>query len=167
MSLFNVFDIASSSMSAQSQRLNVVASNLSNADSVTSSTGEPYRGRQVVFSTLQAAANGASGVKVAGVIHDPSPMRQVYEPKHPLADKNGYVTMPNVNVVDEMAIASGQPVPRVFVLPREDAINAFVAGWGPQDLALSVTRGALERLTRAELQGLVACEAGRWVHRVR
>ena len=57
MSLFNVFDIASSAMSAQSQRLNVVASNLSNADSVTSSTGEPYRGRQVVFSTLQAAAN--------------------------------------------------------------------------------------------------------------
>lgn len=102
MSLFNVFNIVSSAMSAQSQRLNVVASNLSNADSVTSSTGEPYRGRQVVFSTLQAAANGASGVKVAGVVHDPSPMRQVFEPNHPLADKNGYVTMPNVNVVDEM-----------------------------------------------------------------
>lgn len=65
-----------------------------------------------------------------------------------------------LNVVDEMALASGQPVPRVFVLPREDAINAFVAGWGPQDLALSVTRGALERLTRAELQGLVAHEFG-------
>lgn len=65
-----------------------------------------------------------------------------------------------LNVVDEMAIASGQPVPRVFVLPREDAINAFVAGWGAQDLALCVTRGALERLTRAELQGLVAHEFG-------
>ncbi len=59
-----------------------------------------------------------------------------------------------------MAIASGQPVPRVFVLPREDAINAFVAGWGAQDLALCVTRGALERLNRAELQGLVAHEFG-------
>ncbi|MCC8995797.1 MAG: flagellar basal body rod protein FlgC [Nitrosomonas sp.] len=102
MSLFSVFGIASSAMSAQSQRLNVVASNLSNADSVTSSTGEAYRGRQVVFSTLQANPNGASGVKVAGVVHDASPMRQVFEPKHPMADKNGYVTMPNVNVVDEM-----------------------------------------------------------------
>ncbi len=102
MSLFKVFDIASSAMAAQSQRLNVVASNLSNADSVTSSTGEPYRGRQVVFSTLKTASNGASGVKVAGVIHDPSPMKQVYEPNHPLANKEGYVTMPNVNVVDEM-----------------------------------------------------------------
>jgi len=102
MSLFNIFDIASSSMTAQSQRLNVVASNLSNADSVTSSTGEPYRARQVVFSTLQAAKNGASGVKVAGVVHDATPMKQVFEPNHPLADDAGYITMPNVSVVDEM-----------------------------------------------------------------
>lgn len=65
-----------------------------------------------------------------------------------------------LNVVDEMALASGQVVPRVFVMPREDAINAFVAGWGPDDLALCVTRGALERLNRAELQGLVAHEFG-------
>ncbi|MEK6736342.1 MAG: flagellar basal body rod protein FlgC [Pseudomonadota bacterium] len=102
MSLFNVFDVASSSMSAQSQRLNVVASNLSNADSVTSSTGEPYRGRQVVFSTLKANENGASGVKVAGIVHDQTPMKQIFDPKHPKANKDGYVTMPNVNVVDEM-----------------------------------------------------------------
>lgn len=65
-----------------------------------------------------------------------------------------------LNVVDEMALASGQPVPRVFVLRREDAINAFVAGWSPQDLVMCVTRGALDRLTRAELQGLVAHEFG-------
>jgi len=65
-----------------------------------------------------------------------------------------------LNVVDEMALASGQPLPRVFVLDREDAINAFVAGWAPQDLVMCVTRGALERLTRAELQGLVAHEFG-------
>lgn len=102
MSLFNVFDIASSAMAAQSQRLNVVASNLSNVDSATSSTGQPYRARQVVFSTAQANAAGASGVRVAGVIDDPSPMKQVYEPKHPLANAEGYVTMPNVNVVEEM-----------------------------------------------------------------
>ncbi len=65
-----------------------------------------------------------------------------------------------LNVIDEMAIASGQPIPAVFVLPREDAINAFVAGWSSSDMALSVTQGALERLTRAELQGLVAHEFG-------
>ena len=65
-----------------------------------------------------------------------------------------------LNVVDEMALASGQAIPRVFVLPKEDAINAFVAGWGPQDMVLCVTRGALDRLTRAELQGLVSHEFG-------
>ncbi|MBI5926433.1 MAG: M48 family metalloprotease [Aquabacterium sp.] len=65
-----------------------------------------------------------------------------------------------LNVVDEMALASGQTVPRVYVLHKEDAINAFVAGWGPEDLVLCVTRGALDRLTRAELQGLVAHEFG-------
>ena len=102
MSLFNVFNIASSSMAAQSQRLNVVASNLANADSATSSTGEPYRSRQVVFSTQQIADKGASGVKVAGIVHDASPMKRIYEPKHPMAGADGYITMPNVNVVDEM-----------------------------------------------------------------
>jgi Zn-dependent protease with chaperone function len=65
-----------------------------------------------------------------------------------------------LNVVDEMAMASGQTVPHVYVLTREDAINAFVAGWSPEDYALCVTRGALDRLTRAELQGLVAHEFG-------
>ncbi len=65
-----------------------------------------------------------------------------------------------LNVVDEMALASGQPLPRVFILPRESAINAFVAGWSAETSALCVTQGALDRLTRAELQGLVAHEFG-------
>ena len=102
MSLFKVFNIASSAMTAQSQRLNVVASNLANADSVNNSSGEPYRGRQVVFSTLKADDNGASGVKVAGIVHDASPMKKIFEPNHPLADEDGYIIKPNVNVVDEM-----------------------------------------------------------------
>lgn len=102
MSLFSVFNVAGSAMAAQSQRLNVVASNLANADSATSSTGEAYRSRQVVFRTIDVSADKAKGVKVAGVVHDPSPMRVVYDPKHPMADKKGYVTLPNVNVVDEM-----------------------------------------------------------------
>jgi flagellar basal-body rod protein FlgC len=102
MSLFNVFNISSSSMSAQSQRLNVVASNLANADSATSSTGEAYRARQVVFSTLQMGSKEANGVKVAGIVHDASPMKQLYEPHHPMANAEGFVTMPNVSAVDEM-----------------------------------------------------------------
>ncbi len=102
MSLFSVFNIAGSAMAAQSQRLNVVASNLANADSATSSTGEAYRSRQVVFRTIDVSADKAKGVKVAGIVHDPSPMRVVYDPKHPMADEKGYVTLPNVNVVDEM-----------------------------------------------------------------
>ena len=102
MSLFNVFDIAASAMTAQSQRLNVVASNLANAESVVSSNGQPYRARQVVFSTLPVAAETASGVRVTRVTEDQTPPRQVYDPKHPLANAQGFVSMPNVNVVEEM-----------------------------------------------------------------
>jgi flagellar basal-body rod protein FlgC len=102
MSLFSIFNVSGSAMSAQSQRLNVVASNLANADSATSASGEAYRAKQVVFEATPSANNASTGVKVQQVIEDPSPMKQVYDPKSPLADENGYVTMPNVNVVDEM-----------------------------------------------------------------
>jgi len=102
MSLLNVFEIAGSAMTAQSQRLNVVASNLANADSVTSANGQVYRAKQVVFSELPFGGATGSGVKVTGVIEDNSPGKQVYDPKHPLADAQGYVAMPNVGVVEEM-----------------------------------------------------------------
>jgi len=104
MSLFNVFGIASSGLAAQSQRLNVVASNLANAESTSSANGEPYRAHQVVFETAQVANAGSStpGVRVSSVIEDSSPMRREFNPKHPNADDQGYVTLPNVNVVDEM-----------------------------------------------------------------
>ena len=101
MSLFNIFGIAGSGMVAQSQRLNVVASNLANMDSATGPDGKPYQAKQVIFSASDVG-NGATGVKVAGVVNDPAPMKQIYDPKNPLADKNGYVTMPNVNVIEEM-----------------------------------------------------------------
>lgn len=101
MSLFNVFGVAGSAMSAQSERLNVVASNLANANSTTSSTGQPYRAKEVVFSTVPLK-QGTYGVRVAGVVTDPAPMRQIYDPGSPLANAKGYVTMPNVSVVDEM-----------------------------------------------------------------
>ena len=102
MSLLNVFEIAGSAMTAQSQRLNVVASNLANADSVTSSNGQVYRAKQVVFSELAYGGATGSGVKVTGVTEDNSPGKQVFDPKHPLADAQGYVAMPNVSVVEEM-----------------------------------------------------------------
>lgn len=102
MSLFNIFNVAGSGMTAQAQRLNVVASNLANADSATGPSGQPYRAKQVVFSALPMDGNGAQGVKVLGVVEDNSPMKMVYDPKHPMADGRGYVAMPNVNVVDEM-----------------------------------------------------------------
>jgi flagellar basal-body rod protein FlgC len=106
MSLTNLFTIAGTALTAQSQRLNVVASNLANADSATSSTGQPYRARQVVFaaSPVEGAQGDATaqGVRVTGVVEDQSPMKQMYDPNNQLADEKGYVTMPNVNVVEEM-----------------------------------------------------------------
>ena len=102
MSLFNIFNVAGSGMAAQAQRLNVVASNLANADSTTSANGQPYRAKQVVFSAVPVDGGGAQGVKVTAVVEDNSPMRMLYDPKHPMANEQGYVSMPNVNVVDEM-----------------------------------------------------------------
>ncbi|UGQ45231.1 flagellar basal body rod protein FlgC [Massilia endophytica] len=102
MSLFNIFNVSGSAMSAQAQRLNVVASNLANADSATSANGTAYRAKQVVFEATPAGDKASTGVKVRQVIEDPSPLKQVYDPKNPLADEKGYVSMPNVNVVDEM-----------------------------------------------------------------
>lgn len=103
MSVKNVFDIAASAAAAQAYRLNAVASNLANADSVAGSDGKPYAAKQVVFQAL-AAQNGspAQGVKVADVVESDAPGRRQYEPNNPLADDTGYVTLSNVNVVEEM-----------------------------------------------------------------
>lgn len=103
MNLSNVFDIASSALSAQSQRLNVVASNLANAESAVSADGTPYRAKQIVFEARPMAAGDPSpGVAVKAVVDDPSAPRLVFDPMHPLADAQGYVTYPNVSVVEEM-----------------------------------------------------------------
>lgn len=110
MSLFNIFNVAGSAMTAQSQRLNVVASNLANADSAVSSNGQPYKAKQVVFMSIPLTAgadpdspsSGTHGVRVSRVVEDQSPMKLVHEPAHPQANEAGYVTMPNVNVVEEM-----------------------------------------------------------------
>ncbi|WP_459618382.1 flagellar basal body rod protein FlgC [Bordetella sp. 2513F-2] len=105
MSLLSIFDIAGSALSAQSQRMNVSASNMANAESVVGPDGQPYRARQVVFQVNppagQALGQEIGGVRVAGVVQDPSPLKQVYDPNHPLADEQGYIYMPNVDPVAE------------------------------------------------------------------
>jgi flagellar basal-body rod protein FlgC len=106
MSMFRIFEVAGSAVSAQSQRLNVVASNLANADTVAGPDGQAYKARQVVFQTVLMGARGqpesAAGVKVSTVREDDTPGRRVHDPKHPSADADGYVTYSNVNTVEEM-----------------------------------------------------------------
>jgi flagellar basal-body rod protein FlgC len=102
MSLLNVFNVAGSAISAQSQRLNVVASNLANADAVAGTDGQTYKARHVVFQSLPMGSPGAAGVRVSNVVEDNSPGKRVHAPEHPLANKEGYVTHGNVNAVEEM-----------------------------------------------------------------
>jgi|SRR5690606_39046379 len=102
MSMFNIFNVAGSAVSAQSQRLNVVASNLANADTVAGPDRTPYKARQVVFSTTPMGEVGTAGVSVTQVTEDDTPGRRVLDPKHPQADADGYVTYSNVNPVEEM-----------------------------------------------------------------
>ncbi|MBS0847651.1 flagellar basal body rod protein FlgC [Citrobacter sp. JGM124] len=102
MALLNVFDIAASAMTAQSKRLNVAASNLANADSATGPDGQPYRAKQVVFQVDGAPGAATGGVKVTQVVESNAPDKLIYQPGNPLADANGYVRMPNVDVVGEM-----------------------------------------------------------------
>jgi len=106
MSMLNVFSIAGSALTAQSLRLNTTASNLANADSVVDENGEPYRAKQVVFTTTQVggsrAGDAARGVRVTEIVESAAPLRLVYDPASPAANGEGYVEMPNVNVVEEM-----------------------------------------------------------------
>ncbi|WP_322978292.1 flagellar basal body rod protein FlgC [Pseudomonas sp. C11] len=116
MSLASVFNIAGTGMSAQTTRLNTVASNIANAESVSSSIDQTYRARHPVFATVFQQAQGSgggslfaeqdeagSGVQVLGIVEDQSNLDMRYEPNHPAANADGYVFYPNVNVVEEMA----------------------------------------------------------------
>ncbi|WP_445397040.1 flagellar basal body rod protein FlgC [Zobellella sp. An-6] len=106
MSLFKVFDISGSALSAQSVRLNTTASNLANADSVSSSINETYRARKPVFAADldQALADRQEsvGVKVLGIVETDKPLQKEFRPDHPMADAEGFIYKPNVNVVEEM-----------------------------------------------------------------
>lgn len=105
MTIGKIFGIAGSAIQAQSMRLNTTASNLANAESVTGPDGKVYRPKQVIFAAQpMGEANDASatGVKVKEVIEDRTEPRKVHNPGHPYADEQGMVTMPAVNVVEEM-----------------------------------------------------------------
>jgi flagellar basal-body rod protein FlgC len=106
MSMLSIFNVSGSAASAQSQRLNVVASNLANADTVAAPNGQAYKARQVTFQTQLMGETGhdptAAGVRVSTIGEDPTPGRRVHDPKHPSADIDGYVTYSNVNAVEEM-----------------------------------------------------------------
>lgn len=108
MSLDRIFSIAGSGMNAQSLRLNTTASNLANADAAASSIEETYRGRHPVFAALDDKLNldvrgdASVGVGVLGIVESEAPLQPRYEPSHPLANDEGYVYYPNVNVVEEM-----------------------------------------------------------------
>jgi flagellar basal-body rod protein FlgC len=111
MGLFDALDASGSALSAERVRMDVTAENLANAQSTRTANGQgPYRRKEVV---MQEAGSGvgpsfadslqaARGVKVAGIVEDPTPSRRVYDPGHPDADAQGYVSMPNVNTVTEM-----------------------------------------------------------------
>ncbi len=107
MSSFNIFNIAGSGMNAQNLRLNLIASNISNANSVSSSIDETYKSRQPVFAAqlkdIIDQKNATSGVDILGVVESQAPPVMEYSPNHPMANEQGYIFKPNVNTVEEMA----------------------------------------------------------------
>ncbi|NVK37096.1 MAG: flagellar basal body rod protein FlgC [Gammaproteobacteria bacterium] len=116
MSLTNVFNIAGTGMNAQSVRLNTTASNIANAETVSSSIDETYKARKPWFSVLEKnwsnvkglnqkldiRSQVGDGVQVKGIVESDAPLKKRYQPFHPMADEEGYVLYPNVNVVEEM-----------------------------------------------------------------
>lgn len=102
MSMFSIFNVSGSAVSAQSQRLNVVASNLANADAVAGPDGQAYKSRQVIFETVPMESPASSGVKVSSIKESNEPFKRTHNPMHPAADAEGYVTQSNVNPVEEM-----------------------------------------------------------------
>jgi flagellar basal-body rod protein FlgC len=107
MSLFGTLSIAGSGMSAESERLSAIASNIANSNTAVGSGGQPYRAREVVFQATPLRGDeiddtSSLGVKVAAVVESDAPTHTVYDPGSSFADANGYVQMPNVSPVDEM-----------------------------------------------------------------
>ncbi|MDH5181237.1 MAG: flagellar basal body rod protein FlgC [Gammaproteobacteria bacterium] len=106
MSLFNVFDVSGTALHAQTLRLNTTASNMANANTASSSIDKTYRARHPVFAPMLDAFDEPQtgvGVQVLGIVESNAPLKKEFNPNHPLADKEGYINLPNVNVAEEMA----------------------------------------------------------------
>lgn len=105
MSMFNILDISASGMHAQTVRLNTIASNMANVDSISSNANETYRSKQPVFQTIldQRLGEPKGGVRVKEIVESQEPLKMEYQPNHPMANEDGYIFRPNVNVVEEMA----------------------------------------------------------------
>lgn len=113
MSAFNGMNISASGMSAQRLRMDIISQNIANVNTTRDKNGEPYKRKAVVFSEknvspfqevfMKTAGVLGNGVKVTRIVEDDeTPMRKVYDPSHPDADEDGYVSYPNVNIVQEM-----------------------------------------------------------------
>ncbi len=111
MSSFKIFDIAGSGLSAESVRLNTIASNLANADSASSDPSTVYKARHPVFQAVREAlgsfgsdsqSNAGAAVRVAGIVESNAPPTVTHDPGNPLADAQGNVYSPNVNIIEEM-----------------------------------------------------------------
>ena len=105
MSMFTILDISGTAMHAQTVRLNTVASNMANADSISSNKDETYRSKQPVFQTIldETTLEPKGGVRVKEIVESQAPLKMEYNPNHPMANEEGYIYRPNVNVVEEMA----------------------------------------------------------------
>ena len=105
MGLLANFNIAGSAVSAQSVRLNTIASNLANVETIASSEAEAYRSRQPVFRAMVEDQQKPAevGVRIDGIIESETPITRRYEPGHPMADDEGFIYASNVNPVEEMA----------------------------------------------------------------
>ena len=107
MSLYNIFGIAGSALSSNSLMLNTTASNMANADSISSSSGETYKAKHPIFQTLyqNKLHNQLSmpGVQVTGIIDSNAEPIKKHSPEHPMADDDGYIYSANINIVEEMA----------------------------------------------------------------
>ncbi len=123
MSLFQTLEISSSALTAERFRAEVAAANLANVETTRTAGGGPYQRQQVVFRAqmLDSDESAAGSVQVAEVIPDPTPPLRRYEPGHPDADKEGYVSYPAINPVTEMADLMGAT--RAYQL-NASAINA-------------------------------------------
>ncbi|WP_333796286.1 flagellar basal body rod protein FlgC [Rheinheimera sp.] len=135
MSLYRVFDIAGSGLTAQALRLNTTASNIANANTVSSSIDQTYRGRHPVFAAELDRAKEAqgAGVKVMGIVESDAPLTTEYNPSHPMADENGFIYKPNVNVIEEMA--------NMISASRSYDANVQIADAAKQMLSRTLTLG--------------------------